>query len=101
MNSGRTPVGTADHGVVAHGTCSGAARNAEIRKLDTPVLVRQDVGPLDVTVDDTLVVEVDETFEDLGDVNCDQVFGKLAEALENSMERAVFAEPEETRRLRL
>lgn len=43
-------------------------------------------------MDNTLVVEVDEPFEDLGDVHSYEVFRELAESLGDIVERAVLTE---------
>lgn len=40
-------------------------RDTEVGELDAAVLIRQDVGSLDVAVDDSLLVQVNETLEDL------------------------------------
>jgi hypothetical protein len=42
-------------------------------------------------MDDTLVVKVDEPFENLGDVNRNEVLGELAKALADVVKRAVLA----------
>lgn len=77
----RTPVRAPHHRVVSHCACRRAARDAEVRELDAPVLVRQDVRALDIAMDDTLVVQVHQAFEHLRDVYADQGFRELAKAL--------------------
>lgn len=44
-------------------------------------------------MDDTLVVEVNQTLENLRDVHCDQVLGELAKFLDDIMEGTILAEP--------
>lgn len=82
-------------------------RYTKVSELDASVLVREDVGAFDVSVDDTLRVQVDEPLEDLlanvsfdpeyaesaclRDVHCDQVFRDLAILLEDLLQRAVLA----------
>ena len=45
---------------------------------------------LDVSVDHTLVVEVDESLEHLGDVDAHQALGELAELAQHVLQRTVF-----------
>ena len=52
----RTPVRTPHHSVVPHRTGRRAACDAEVRQLDAPILVGEDIRTLDVAVDDTLIV---------------------------------------------
>lgn len=59
---GLTPVGTPDDGRVAHASGGG---DSEVRKLDAPVLIGKDVGALDVAMDDTLIMKIYKTLEDL------------------------------------
>lgn len=61
------------------GGSKGTRRYPKIRKFDLPVLCSEDVGPFDVPVDHSLVVQVEETLQDLRHVDADEVFGKFAE----------------------
>lgn len=70
---------------------SRSRRDAEIRQFHAPLFRRQDVGPFDVSVYHTLIVEVEETFEDLINVNRDQGFGYTTELLEDRVEGAILA----------
>lgn len=88
----RTPVWTPHDRVVAYGTRGGATCNTKIRQLHTTILVREDICALDIAMDDTLVVQIHEPFQDLRDVYTDQCFGELPELLANVVERAILAE---------
>lgn len=67
-----------------------ACRNAEIGQLDGAILGRQDIGSFDVSMDNTLVVQILQTLKDLGHVHTNQVLGKLAISFANGMQRAIF-----------
>jgi hypothetical protein len=55
----RTPIRTSDHRIIADRTPMRATRNTKIRQLDSPILIGEDVGSLDIAMDNTLVVEID------------------------------------------
>lgn len=40
-------------------------RDSKVSQLDAPVLVGEDIGALDVTVDDTLIVQINQALQDL------------------------------------
>jgi hypothetical protein len=44
-------------------------------------------------MDDTLIVQILQTLQDLGHVHADQVLGELAVGLTDGVQRAVFAVP--------
>jgi len=67
--------------------------HTEVCQLDIALLGGEDVGALDVSVDDTLLVEVLETAQDLGHVEGDEVFRELAEVLADAVQRSVLAVP--------
>ena len=60
MRFGRTPVGTANYGIVTDRACGGAACNSEVGQFDASVLVRQNVRTLDIPVYHALVMKVHE-----------------------------------------
>ena len=93
MELKHTPVRAANYGIITDSTCSGATCNTKIRKFDATILVGQNIRTLDIPVNDTLVVEVHETFENLRDVHCNKRFGELSETFAYVMQRAVLAEP--------
>ena len=67
-----------------HSSISGAPRlrsHSEISELDGTIFIREDIGTLDVSMDHTLVVQIEQPFEHLGDVHGNQVFGELSEFL--------------------
>ena len=86
-----TPVRTADDFIVATCASRRGACDSEVRQLHASVFVRQDIGTFDVAVDNTLVVQVHQTFQNLRDVHGNQWFGKLAEALAYVVQRAILA----------
>jgi hypothetical protein len=94
---GRHPVRATDDGAVVD--TRRVARDAEVGELDGAVLVGEDVGALDVAVDDTLIVKVHEAFENLGDVHRNEALGELAEALGDVVEGAILAESNENKPL--
>lgn len=88
-----TPVWTTNYCIVPNRPRSRTTGDAEIRELDTSVLVSQDVGTLDIPVDDTLVVEVYKSFKNLGYVDSNQSFRKFPEPLADIVERTVLTKP--------
>lgn len=48
-----------------------ACRHAKVSKLDGAILGGQDVGALDVSVDDTLIMQILQTLQDLRHVHAD------------------------------
>lgn len=54
-----------------------ASCNTKIGKLDETFLGSENVGAFDISMDDTLLVEVEEPVEHLGHVECNQVFRKF------------------------
>lgn len=91
MHLSRTPIGTSHNSGVCHArrriTC-----DAKIRELYRPILVGKNVGTLYVSMYNTLVMQIDESFKHLGYVNSNQVFRKLPEPFRYVMQRTVLAE---------
>ncbi len=87
----RTPVWAANYGIVSNAP-RGATGHAKVCKLDTAVFIGQDIGTLYVTMYNTLLVEVDESLEDLTDVDCDEGFREFSEAFADVVQGAVLAE---------
>lgn len=77
-----TPVRAPDYFSVLY-CSSGISRDTKVGQLNTTVLVRENIGTLDVAMYDTLIVEVDETFENLGDVHSNKSLRELSEPLAN------------------
>lgn len=73
-----TPVGTPNHSIIRDGSRSCTC-DAKVGELDTPILVGQYIGTLDIPMDNTLVMQVHEPLQDLGDVHCYEIFRELAE----------------------
>ncbi len=92
MVMARTPIRTPNDGII-QGAISSRTRYSKVRQLHGPIFVREDIGALYVSVYDTLVMEIDEAFEYLGDVHRYQVLGKLSESLGNIVQRTVLAKP--------
>jgi hypothetical protein len=67
--------------------------DTEIGQLDQSLFRCKNIGALDVSMYDTLLVEVEQTVEDLGHVQSDEVFGELAEVFADAVQRAVLAVP--------
>lgn len=88
---GGHPVRGANNLGLLVGTGEGAGGDAEVCQLDGAILRGQDVGALDVSVYDTLIVEVLQTLEDLRHVNADEVLRELAVCLAYRVEGAVLA----------
>lgn len=80
-----TPIWTANHCVVRDSSC-GRTSDSKVGKLYTPILVGQDIGTFDVAVNDTLIMQVDEPFQHLGDVHCYEIFRKLSESFAYSVQ---------------
>lgn len=69
-------------------------RYAKVGKLDVAVLGGKDVGSFEITVNDSLSVEIIKPFEDLGGVRRDQCFAKTTKVLDQRSERAILDIPE-------
>ena len=89
----RTPIRTANNGIIPDCTRSSTTCNAEVSELDAAILVGQNIRALDVSVDDTLVVEIDESLENLRNVHSDEGLRELAKLLAYVVEGTVLAEP--------
>jgi hypothetical protein len=87
----RTPVGTPNNSSIHY--ASRPRSYTEICQLDCAILVGEDVGALDIAMDDTLVVEVEQTLENLRDEHGDEVLRELAKLLEDRVQRSILAEP--------
>lgn len=59
--------------------------NSEISQFHGSILVGENIGTLDVTVYHTLVMQVNQAIENLGNVYRDQAFWKFSESLANIM----------------
>lgn len=90
---GRTPIGRPNYGEVLVGIF-GLGR-AEVNQLDVAIGIQEEIACLDVTVHDTLRVEVLEAQEDLADVDGEHVLGKRAMLLQEALERAAIEESEQ------
>lgn len=66
-------------------SCSRAS-DSKVSKLYTAILISQDIRALYITMDDTLVVQVYEPFQDLTDVDRYQVLWKFTEAFADIMQ---------------
>lgn len=78
-----TPIGTADNCTVCHTSCPRS--HTKVCQFNSAILVRKDICTLYVTVDDTLIMQIDKTFKHLGDINRDEILRKLAKALGDVM----------------
>jgi hypothetical protein len=87
----RHPVGGADDAGLVQARLFGG--DAKVGQLDESFLCCEDVGTLDVSMNNTLLVEVEQAVQDLGHVQGNEVFGKLAEVFADAVQRAVFAVP--------
>lgn len=58
--------------------CECACRNSKVCELDFAVLGGEDVGAFDVSVDNTLIVKILQSLQNLCCVDADQVLGELA-----------------------
>ena len=87
----RTPVGTSHDGIVTD-TRRCTTCNAKVSEFDASVLVCKDISTLDVSVNDTLIVQVYQSFQDLRNIDRYEVFWKLSKAFADVVEGAVFTE---------
>jgi len=87
------PVRRADHLRLLVRTGQSACGHTKVGKLDGSILGGQNVGALDVSVDDTLVVQVVQALKDLSHVNADQVLRKLSIGLADGVKGAILAVP--------
>lgn len=85
------PVGGSNNLCLFVATSQGACRNTKVCQFNLTVLGRQNVGALDIPMDDTLIVEVKETLENLCHVYTDEVFWELAKVLADRVQRAILA----------
>jgi len=68
-------------------------RNSKVRNLDTTLIIHEDVGPFDVTVDNVAFVKIVETLKDLPDEVLDKRFLKgtiIGKQTRNGTSRNVF-----------
>jgi hypothetical protein len=86
--AGHTPIGTPHDSNIAQRTC--LCRNSEIRQLYHTLFRREDIRTLDIAMNDTLFMQVDEPLQDLIDVQRDEIFGEFSKILANAMQRTVF-----------
>ena len=83
----RTPIWASHYRIIVRSSSSRCiTRNAKVCELHSAVLGREDIRSLDVAMDDTLVMEVDESFQDLRDVDRDEVLWELSEPLADVVE---------------
>ena len=89
-NLGRHPVRRPHHRRVAQ---SGrrSCRNTEICQFHQAVLCGQDVCALDIAVNHSLVVEIEQAVQNLCQVNPHQVFREFPKVFANAMQGPVFA----------
>lgn len=87
----RTPVRT-PHDSSIHNT-PRPRRHSEICELDRPIFVGEDIRALDIAMDNTLVVQVHQTLQDLRDIHRYEVFWELAKLLDDVVEGSILAEP--------
>lgn len=87
------PVRRANHLGLLVRPSEGTGRDTKVGELDGSIFRRQDVGALDVSVDDTLIVQILQTLQDLGHVHADQVLWELAVGFADGMQRAILAIP--------
>lgn len=81
-----TPIRAADYHVVICRTGSGFTGDTKICEFDASVLVRKDVCALNIAMDDTLIVQVHETLENLRNIDSNQILRKLSKLLANVMQ---------------
>lgn len=81
----------------ANDTCfihaSSLGSHTEICEFDEAFFGGEDVGAFDITMDDTLFVEIVQSIEYLRHVDCNQVLWELAEILQNLVKGTVLAIP--------
>jgi hypothetical protein len=82
--------GADDAGLVQAGLLR---RHTKVSQLDEALLGGEDVGALDVTVYDTLLVEVEEAVKDLRHVQGHEVFGELSKVFADGVQGPIFAVP--------
>lgn len=80
-----TPIWTSYHSVIVR-RCSGLARHSEVRKLHTSVLVREDICTFDITMYDTLLVKVNETFQHLRYIYSNEILREFPKLLADGLE---------------
>ena len=93
---GRHPVrGTSD---VLHLTLHRpeVERDTEVRQLDVAILGRQNIRRLQIAVDDVVLMQIVQSFEDLHYIIRDEPFVELPERLQGLTQRAVLGVPGNT-----
>jgi|SRR5882762_1408160 len=87
-----TPIRTPDHRVICNSS-GGCARDTKVSQLDTAIFIGEDICPLDISVDYTLIVKIYKPFQYLRDVYCHEIFGKLSETLADIVQRPILTKP--------
>jgi hypothetical protein len=83
------PIRRSNHRGVAQPACPRS--NTEIRQFHQPILRGQNICAFDVAMYHTLVVQVQQAMENLGQVYADQVFWKLPKVLADAVQGTIFA----------
>lgn len=75
----RTPIWAPNDGIIVRTRCFTG--HTEISQFDCPILVRKYIGTFDISMYHSLVVQVYQTFQGLGDIHGYQILWELAEFL--------------------
>jgi hypothetical protein len=73
------------------GAGQSASRYTKIGKLDFSILSREDIRSFDISMDNTLVVQILEALEHLGHVYADEVLGEFAVSFAYRVKRTILA----------
>lgn len=74
-------------------TSEGACRDTKVCQLDRAIFCGEDICALDISVDDTLIVEILQSLKDLCHVYADEILGKFAVFFANRVQGSIFAVP--------
>ena len=95
MDLSRTPIWTPYNCGICRAPGCRIACDAKICEFHRPILVGKNVGALYVSMYDTLVMQIDESFEHLGYVNSNQTFREFAKPFGDVMQRTILAKSRE------
>jgi hypothetical protein len=89
----RTPVWASNHCIITHSAGYGTASDTKVCQLHRAVFICEDVCALDVTVNYTLIMQIDETLKDLRYVYSHKVLRELSKTFRYVMKGPIFTEP--------
>ena len=86
-----TPVWTPHHCAIRHTT--RLRSHPKVCQFNGSIFVCEDIGTFDISMNNTLVMEVNQSFQHLRYINSNETFRKLSESLGNVVQGTILTEP--------